>query len=359
MTMSERWRLIDTGLRPAAQNIALDRALLEARRADEIPSTLRFSRFPRCALVGCNRSVEQELDLEYCKAGGVDIQRRLTGGELMCLDPGQLMWELVLHRRDVGSADLQAIARRLCHAAAAAVSALGVTARYRPRHDIEVEGRKVSDSAGVFDGAALLYQGTLLMDADAGLARASRIAAALPGSWRERYVSVKELAPAAHEAGLVKRYLAEAFESEFDVEFSEGELALAEEERFRAALREIDHPDWIHLVSRPAAELPVRVARRAAGGGELHAAVAYDVPARAIRQAWFGGDVAAPRRRVLADLEAALAGVPAERLAQSVTRFFAGRGTELAPLGPADFIEVVELAIGRLLRAGAGERNEL
>ena len=39
------WRVIDTGLRPAAQNIALNRALLEARQAEEIPSTLRFLRF--------------------------------------------------------------------------------------------------------------------------------------------------------------------------------------------------------------------------------------------------------------------------------------------------------------------------
>ncbi len=43
--MAEMWRVIDTGLRAVAQNIALDRALLEARRAEEIPSTLRFCRF--------------------------------------------------------------------------------------------------------------------------------------------------------------------------------------------------------------------------------------------------------------------------------------------------------------------------
>jgi len=44
--MVETWRLIDTGLRAAAQNIALDRALLEAREAEEITSTLRFARKP-------------------------------------------------------------------------------------------------------------------------------------------------------------------------------------------------------------------------------------------------------------------------------------------------------------------------
>src|SRR5690349_2406439 len=179
--MSERWRLIDTGLRPVAQNIALDRALLESRRADESPSTLRFLRFPRCALVGCGHSVEQELDLAHCAQEGIAIQRRLTGGDSLFVDADQLAWELILHRRDVGSADLASIARRLCHAAAAAVSALGLDARFRPRGDIEVGGRKVSESAGVFDGAALLYQGTLLVDADpAALLRASRLARGAP-----------------------------------------------------------------------------------------------------------------------------------------------------------------------------------
>jgi hypothetical protein len=40
--MVEMWRVIDTGLRAAAQNIALDRALLEARNAEEIPEHVAF-----------------------------------------------------------------------------------------------------------------------------------------------------------------------------------------------------------------------------------------------------------------------------------------------------------------------------
>jgi lipoate-protein ligase A len=357
--MSERWRMVDTGLRPAAQNIALDRALLEARRADEIPSTLRFLRFPRCALVGCHQSAEQELDLEYCRAQGVFIQRRVTGGDLICLDPSQLVWELFVGPRDAGGTDLQAIARRLCHAAAAAVRALGVDARYRSRGDIEVDGRRVSESAGVFDGTALLYQGTLLLDADPGeLMRASRLARGAPGAARDRYASLAELTGARPDPAQVKRYLTEAFESEFDVEFTEGDLTLSEQARFEAALREIDHPDWVHLVSRPASELPVLGARQPVPGGLLHAAVAYDIPARVIRAAWFGGDVALKPRRALADLEAALHGVPVDRLARQVERFFAGSRVDAAPLRPADFVSAVQRAIGNLLPAGV-ERNEL
>jgi lipoate-protein ligase A len=357
--MSERWRLVDTGLRPAAQNIALDRALLEARRAGEIPSTLRFLRFPRCALVGCHQSVEQELDAEYCRSGGIAIQRRVTGGDLICLDPSQLVWELFLSLREAGGSDLKAIARRLCHAAAAAVSAVGVDARYRPGGDIEVDGRKVSESAGVFDGDALLYQGTLLLDADPGeLTRASRLWRGVPGAARDRYASLSELAGARVEPQRVKRYMTEAFESEFDVEFSEADLTLSEQARFEAALREIDHPDWVHLVSRPPSELPVLVARQPVPGGLLHAAVAYDIRTRVIRQAWFGGDFGIRPRRALADLEAALHGAPVDRLAGRVEQFFAGSRADAAPLKAADFVSVVQRAIGNLLPAGV-ERNEL
>ena len=46
--MAETWRLLDTGLGSAARNIALSRALLDARAADEIASTLRFTRYARC-----------------------------------------------------------------------------------------------------------------------------------------------------------------------------------------------------------------------------------------------------------------------------------------------------------------------
>ena len=355
--MTETWRLIDTGLRPAAQNIALNRAVLEARRAEEIPSTLRFLRFVPCALIGCNQSVEQELDIDYCKTGGISIQRRLTGGDVMHLDEGQLVWELYLHRRDVRPADLRAVSRRLCHAAAAAVSALGVSACFRPHNDIEVDGRTVSASAGVFDGDALLFQGTLLIDFDPGtMLRASRFPG-MAATARHRVACLKELLGVKPDVALIKRYLVEAFESEFGVEFAEGDLTLSEHARFRSALREIDHPDWVNLVSSPAAELPVLQAQRQTAGGRLHATVVYDLRARTIRQAWFATDVSFTPRRALADLEAALRYLPADRLAQRVERFFTGLHVEMPLLKPADFVDVVRLAVGQPLPAGVNERT--
>ena len=334
----------------SAQNIALNRALLEARRAEEIPSTLRFLRYASCALIGSAQSPAQELNLEACQAAGIEIQRRLTGGDVMVLDEGQLAWELYLHRRDVGEADLRTISRRLCHAAAAALSALGVDARYRPHNDIEVDGRRIADSAGVFDGEAFLFQGALLVDLDPGkLPLASRLAAAAPGPLSDRVASLEQVLGSKPDVARVRRNLVEAYESEFGVEFAEGDLTLSEHARYRPALREISHPDWINLMSRPAADLPVLHAESPAAGGPLRVAVAYDRRTGAIRQAWFEAAVPLAQRRALADLESALRDTPADRVPGRIERFFAGRAADMAPLGPADFIGAVQLALGQLL----------
>ncbi|MBX3665587.1 MAG: lipoate--protein ligase family protein, partial [Burkholderiales bacterium] len=277
----DHWRVIDTGLRPAAQNIALNRALLEARQAGEIPSTLRFLRFTPSALLGYHQSAEQELNLDYCREQGITVQRRITGGGAIYFDETQIGWELYLHRRELGTADMQLISRRICHAAATAISVLGVDARFRPRNDIEVDGRKISGTGGAFDGDALMFQGTLLIEFDVEkMLRVLRITAEklsdkAIASARERVANLKDLLGRRPDAALIRGNMVEAFESEFGVEFGEDELTLSEQRRYEEALREIDHPDWVGLVNRPAADMPILEAAQKFAGGLLRAAVTY------------------------------------------------------------------------------------
>jgi len=347
----ETWRVVDTGLRPAAQNIALNRALLEARQADEIPSTLRFLRFTPSALLGYHQSAEQELNLDYCKANGIAVQRRITGGGAIYFDETQIGWELYLHRRDVGTTDMQAISKRICHAAATAISALGVDARYRPRNDIEVDGRKISGTGGAFDGNALLFQGTLLVEFDVEkMLRVLRIPAEklsdkAIASARERVANLKELLGRQPDVGQIRSNITEAFESEFNVEFHEDELTLSEHARYQVALREIDTPDWIALASRPAAGMPILEAAQKFAGGLLRVAVIFDTLTRTLRQVWFTGDIFVSPRRTIADLEAALRDTPLDKLESRIRAFFAGRQVDMLSLTPDDFVAVLRLAL--------------
>jgi lipoate-protein ligase A len=352
---ARRWRVIDTGLRPAAQNFALNRALLEARRAGEAPGTLRFLRFLPSALLGFHQSAEQELNLAYCRAHGITVQRRITGGGAIYFDEGQLGWELYLTKADLGSADMAAIARRICEAAARGISALGVDARYRPRNDIEVDGRKVSGTGGAFDGDALMYQGTLLVEFDVErMLRVLRIPAEklsdkAVASARERVASLAELLGRVPPLDETKSILAHALGEEFGVEFLPGALLPAEEARYVEALAEIDTPDWINLVSKPASELPILEGSRKFPGGLIRASIAWDRAGGRIRQVWYTGDMFVSPRRTIADLEAALKDCPVQELEGRVTAFFAGRGVDMLALTADDFVSVTREA----LRAGS------
>jgi lipoate---protein ligase len=351
------WRVIDTGLRPAAQNIALNRALLEARQAEEIPSTLRFLRFTPSALLGYHQSAEQELNLDYCREHAITVQRRITGGGAIYFDETQIGWELYLHKRDLGTADMQLISQRICHAAATAISALGVDARFRPRNDIEVDGRKISGTGGAFDGDALMFQGTLLVEFDVEkMLRVLRISAEklsdkAIATARERVANLKDLLGRRPDAAVIRSNMVEAFESEFGVEFGDGDLTLSEHQRYQAALREIDHPDWVGLVNRPAADMPILEAAQKFAGGLLRAAVMFDVQTQSIRQVWFTGDFFVNPRRAVTDLEAALRDLPLDRLEPKVEWFFASRPVDMLTLTPADFVAVVRLALKQPLLA--------
>lgn len=349
--MGEMWRVVDTGLRSAAQNIALDRALLEARHAEEICSTLRFSRFAPSALLASRQSAAQEFDLDYCSAGKIAVQRRITGGEALFCDGAQLGWALYLHRRDVGTSNQQAIARRICHAAASAVAALGVDARFRARDDIEVDGRRIGSGGGTFDGDALLYQGILQIDLAMGiLLRAMRTpagtcteqAVAAAGA---RFTDLKSLLGADPDVALLKRNMIAAFESEFAVEFHDGDLSLTEDARYQRALAETDTPDWIDLMRQPASDIMACAATQKPPAGILSASVVYDRAAQRIKQVWFTHDKDIRPRRAIADLEAVLSDTGLERLERNVQSYFAGRAIELAGLTPADFVAVMRRAL--------------
>ncbi len=162
------FRVIETSLRGGRANIAFDQALIEARQDGKIPDTIRFLRFRPSALIGIHQYLSHEIKVDYCRAHGIELGRRITGGGSLYLDEGQIGWELVFDRATFGPLDLAEVTRRICEAAALGLNKLGVPARYRPRNDLEVDGRKISGTGGFFDGNLIFYQGTLLIDFDPG-----------------------------------------------------------------------------------------------------------------------------------------------------------------------------------------------
>ena len=83
----ETFRLLDTPPMTAAENMALDEALLELKGRGRTPNTIRYLQFsPRAILVGFHQSVAEEVRTQYCEANDIQINRRITGGGAIFFD---------------------------------------------------------------------------------------------------------------------------------------------------------------------------------------------------------------------------------------------------------------------------------
>ncbi len=187
-----------------------------------MPDTLRFLRFPPTALVGRHQALGQEIDLAYCREHGIGVVRRITGGGAIFMEPGLLGWELAFDRKTLGVSSLPELTRAICEAAAQGISSLGVKARYRPRNDIEVEGRKISGTGGFFDGDTLFYQGTVLVDMDPAVMVAAlrvpqaKLAKRQLDSAAQRVVTLRELlGDETPDLAVIQDALAGAFAERF------------------------------------------------------------------------------------------------------------------------------------------------
>ena len=352
--MAGTFRVVDTGVREGRFNIALDQAMLAEHQAGRIPDTLRFMRFPPTALIGRHQALRQEIDVEHCRARGIGIVRRITGGGAIYLDEGQLGWGLIFHRSTLGQLSLADLARDICLAVAAGLRSLGVDARYRPRNDIEVDGRKISGTGGFFDGNTLIYQGTVLVDMDpTAMVAALRVPRAKLEKRRldsaaQRVVTLRELlGPATPALPVIQQALLDAFAERFGLQWRSEALTSSEEAAARRAHdEEIGTDEFVAEVDDPARDADFLSGTHACPGGTVTSYLRLEGPARKrIGTALITGDFfVAPPRAVL-DLEAALRGVYVEDAAGVIDRFFTEHSVSAITVAPADFRASIEAAL--------------
>lgn len=354
MKRDHPFRVIDTGIREGRRQIAFDQALIDARKAGLIPDTIRFLRFPPTALVGRHQALSRELRVDYCRAQGIGLARRITGGGAIYFDEGQLGWSLVFDRATLGLASLADLARAICEAAAAGLRRLGVDARYRPRNDIEVGGRKLGGTGGFFDGSTLFYQGTVLVDLDP-----QRMLAALrvPQAKLDRHgvdsaagrvVTLKALLGAAPAIEEVQAALLAGFAEGLGIAPAWGGIDAREEAlAARHYDEEIGRDAFVAAIDEPGEGGATLAGTRAGPGGTVTAYVRLEgARLERIREVLVTGDFFVTPPRTILDLEASLRGVAAGEVRAAVERFFAHAPVELLSVTPGDFAAALEAAIG-------------
>ena len=351
--MARVFRVIDTGLRDGRANIAFDQAMIDAHKAGEIPDTIRFLRFTPTALVGRHQALSRELHLDHCRDNGVGVARRITGGGAIYFDEGQLGWELVFGRSTLGIANLAELTRAICEAAALGLETLGVAARYRPRNDIEVEGRKLCGTGGFFDGDTLFYQGTLLIDLDPAKMTAAlkvpqaKLAKRKLDSASQRVVTLKQiLGDDLPDLAAIQQALLAGFARGLGIECKPGAVtALEDSMAGRIHDEEIGTDAFVAEIDDPGGG-EVLSGSHMGSGGTVTAYLRLEGPRQdRVREALITGDFFVTPPRVIFDLEASLRGLPAAEAGAAAERFFADGPADLLTIAPSDFRAAIETAL--------------
>jgi lipoate-protein ligase A len=348
------FRVIETGPHGGRESTALDQALIDARQESRIPDTIRFIRFRPSALIGVHQYLSQEIKLDYCHAHGIEVGRRITGGGSLYLDEGQIGWELVFHRSTFGPLDLAEVTRRICEAFALGLNKLGVPAHYRPRNDIEVDGRKISGTGGFFDGSLIFYQGTLLIDFDA-----SKIAACLNvpaeklakrelDNAAKRVITMREvLGDSLPDLRTIYDGLLAGFAGGLGITPQWGTITAFEQELAAQHYRdEIGTDAYVKMLDAPANDEMTVSASLTGRGGSVRADIRLEGPRRElVREVLITGDFFVTPPRVIFDLEAALRGLDVSQVGAAVDAYFARTPADFLSLGPGDIRRVVDMAL--------------
>jgi len=354
----ETWRLLDTGARSASENMVLDETLLELKAAGRIPHTLRFLQFSNpTVLVGHHQSVGEEVRLDYCQRQGIEINRRLTGGGALYWGKKELGWEIYISKNDPRiPSRIEDLYRRMGEAASLGLRHLGIRAHFRPRNDIEIQGRKISGTGGTELSGAILFQGTVLVDFDVDeMLRALRIPTEKLQdkeieSVKERVTCLKWELGRTPSIRTIKAALARGFEEAFGVRFESKPLTFEEESLLKTKLPYFSSPDYIFKIRDSLPRRKTLSSILKAPGGLIRISIAMDSKTQVINQILITGDFFAYPKRTIFDLESLLKNSKASpsNIEGIIRSFFSDKKPRIPGVTEVHFIRALDEAIQKM-----------
>ena len=112
-------------------------------------------------IFGRNQLIENEVNVDYCRQHGIDMQRRKSGGGCVYADMSNVMFSYITKDNNVNltfNRYINMVVLTLCK--------LGIDARATGRNDIMIGDRKVSGNAFYHVSGRSIVHGTMLYDTD-------------------------------------------------------------------------------------------------------------------------------------------------------------------------------------------------
>ncbi len=242
----KRWRVIDTGYLDCYSNMAIDEALLkEYDLVSGIPALRIYGWNPQALSIGYSQDPRKELDIDKCRAEGIDFVRRMTGGGVI-FHKNELTYSIVCKEEDLDfSAFSKEIYRTLCSFIVRAYQELGLKSEYalqettkrpngwfcfteRERYDILVNKKKIGGNAQKRKRGTIFQHGSIPIQSD--LAQALPLLLNPPIIDKIRVTSLSEALNRDISYNELKSLLIESFRLTFNVGISVYGLSKREKE---------------------------------------------------------------------------------------------------------------------------------
>lgn len=305
------WRLIiDDGV-SASFGLAADECLAHRIGAGTSQPTLRLYTYcSSCALVGRFQNTGNEINLAYCEANDIPLNRRPTGGGAIIMGKDQLGIALCIPGREE---DSYRHARELmAHFSAGIISGLetpGIQATFQGKNDVEVSNRKVA-GLGVYRAPekGLLFHASVLVDLDiAFMLRVlktpfEKITDKAIATVAERVTTIRRESRSPLSLDEIRTYIADGYRKTFGVSLAPGNFT-PDELQAVDALEKSKYltSAWVHQTTAIPDTFGSAKVKTPAGLLDVRATLAGNT----IKAIFIGGDFFATEGAI-ADLEARL-----------------------------------------------------
>jgi lipoate-protein ligase A len=187
--MNPNWQLIiDQTPQRGSWNMAVDDFLFRSL-GDDPATYLRFYRWEKPTVsIGRSQKIEEVVDMDFCRANGIDIVRRVTGGKLV-LHHREVTYSICSSDTEIFSPKLVSSYRLISEALKQGLRKMGIEsglAKETPssysrgrlpcfshpaRDEIERQGKKIIGSAQKRTGKKFLQHGSIPLEKDESLLR--------------------------------------------------------------------------------------------------------------------------------------------------------------------------------------------
>ncbi len=304
--------------------------------------------------IGRHQDVDQDIDLDYCRANDIPVFRREVGGGGVYLDGQQLFFQIVLHKDHLQAQGSKIdLYRRMLEPVAKTYSDLGVPAVYKPVNDvITTDGRKISGTGAAEIADHLVLVGNVIMDFD--YETMVRVLKVPDEKFRDKiYKTMREnLTTLKRETGRLP--LLEEITSVLASRFEEvlGPLEPADlppvvYDKARELETLLNSDEWLHKRGKRVPDRDVKIATgvnvlqrlHKAPGGLIRAT--FEVKNGQLTWVSLSGDFFFYPAEKLEVLEAAMAGVALKEVEQTIAAFYMAEGIESPGVTPADLAHVL------------------